>query len=111
MPGPPQNLPGLLSVRAADAPRVDDLEGRWAAQLAAAEIDDDDAATAFAAQHHQLDSHLPVLLARGDDLGAPELDDETWLTVLDQPFGSRTEAARWCAGNGVAGCTPLLVTG
>ena len=38
---PPQGLPGLLSVRAADAPVLDDLHGRWLAQLAAAQVTDD----------------------------------------------------------------------
>jgi hypothetical protein len=107
---PPQDLAGLLSVRAADAPALDDLRGSWVPQLGAVQVGDDAAASAYAVAHHDWTTRFPTLLARGDDLGAPGLDDTWWLSVVDQPFGSGAEATAWCSSTGLTGCTPLLVS-
>ena len=106
---PPQDLAGLLSVRAADARALDDLRGSWVPQLGAAQVGDDAAASAYAVAHHDFTARFPTLLARGDDVGAPGLDDTWWLSLSAQGFGSRDEAAAWCAANGVT-CTPQLVS-
>ena len=108
---PPQNLAGLLSVRAADAPELDDLRGAWVAQVAAAQVGDDPAASAYAVVHQDTTTRFPTVLARGDDVGVPGLDDSWWLSLAAQPFASSAEAAAWCSTNGVPGCTPLLVSG
>ena len=108
---PPQDLAGLLSVRSADSPDVADLHGSWVAQVGAAQVKDDAAATAYAVVHHGFTTRFPTLLARGDDVGAPGLDDSWWLSLADQAFGSSAEAAAWCSASGVAGCTPLQVSG
>lgn len=107
---PPQNLAGLLSVRAADAPELHDLRGSWVAQVDAAQVGDDAGATAYAVRHHDWSTRFPTLLARGDDVGAPGLDDTWWLSLADQPFGSRAEAAAWCGTHGLATCTPLFLS-
>jgi hypothetical protein len=108
---PPQDLAGLLSVRSADFPAVADLRGSWVAQVGAAPVTDDVAASAYAVTHHGFTTRFPTLLARGDDVGVPGLDKTSWLSLLDQPFGSSAEAAAWCSASGVPGCTPLLVSG
>ena len=110
-PAPPQDLAGLLSVRAADAPAVDDLRGSWVPQLGAAQVSDDAAASAYAVVHSDRTTRFPTLLARGDDVGVPGLDDTWWLSIVDQPFGSGAEAAAWCSSQGLAGCTPQMVSG
>jgi hypothetical protein len=109
---PPQGLPGLLSVRAGDAPVLDDLHGRWLAQLAAAQVTDDRAASEFAGAYADLATRLPVLLVRGDDTGAPELDDGTWLTMTRQSFGSQAEVQNWCAeiGRQPEACVPRMIS-
>jgi hypothetical protein len=108
---PPQDLAGLLSVRAADAPALDDLRGDWVAQVGAAQVHDDAAASAFAVAHHGFTSRFPTLLARGDDIGAADLDDTWWLSLAAQPFTSKDEAATWCIASGISGCTPRQVGG
>ncbi|MGY1804987.1 hypothetical protein ACI78T_17030 [Blastococcus sp. SYSU D00922] len=109
--GPPQDVAGLLSTRAADAPEVDVLAGSWAPQLAAAQVGDDDAAaTAFSARHRDVTNRVPALLARGDDLGG-DLDDTWWVSLAAQRFGSEAEAAQWCSSSGLPECTPLEVSG
>ena len=108
---PPQYLAGLLSVRAADAPELAPLGGSWVSQIAAAQVGDDAGASAYAVVHHDWTTRFPALLARGDDVGAPGLDDTWWLSLAAQPFGSEAEAAAWCTANGVADCTPRLVGG
>ena len=106
---PPQDLAGLLSVRAADAPELDALRGFWVPQVAAAQVTDDAGATAFSVVHHDVRSRFPTVLARGDDVGAPDLDDTWWISVVQQPFGSQQEAATWCSANSVPNCAPRLV--
>ena len=59
---PPQGLAGLLSVRASDGPAIDGYRGTWMAQLATAQVADDDAASAFAVVHH--DRSVDALGAR-----------------------------------------------
>ncbi|WP_164704654.1 hypothetical protein [Blastococcus litoris] len=109
--GPPQDVAGLLSTRAADAPEVDVLDGGWAPQLAAAQVGDDDAAaTAFSARHRDSTTRTPALLARGDDVGS-DLDDTWWVSLAAQRFGSEQEAAQWCASSGLPECVPLEVSG
>ena len=108
---PPQDLAGLLSVRAADAPQLDDLRGRWVAQVGAAQVTDDAAASAYAVAHHDWTTKFPLLLARGDDVGAPDVDATWWLSLTARPFGSSDEATAWCSANGLTGCTPRLITG
>ncbi|HEY0400896.1 MAG TPA: hypothetical protein VGD09_02690 [Blastococcus sp.] len=110
---PPQDLAGLLSVRAADAPELDDLRGSWVPQVAAAQVTDDAAASAYAVRHHDWTARFPTVLTRGDDVGAPGLDDTWWLSLVAQPYGSGAEAAAWCAANGLAerDCSPRLVSG
>ena len=108
---PPRDLAGLLSVRAADAPELDDLRSSWVPQVAAAQATDDAAASAYAVRHHDATIRSPTLLARGDDVGAPGLDDTWWLSLAAQPFASQAEAAAWCSTNGGPGCTPVLVSG
>ncbi|TFV87436.1 hypothetical protein [Blastococcus sp. CT_GayMR16] len=106
---PPQDLAGLLSVRAADAPELDDLRGSWVPQVAAAQVDDDAGASAYAVVHHDWTTRFPTVLARGDDVGADDLDDTWWLSLVAQPVGSEAEAAAWCATNSVPNCTPRLI--
>jgi len=108
---PPQDVAGLLSVRAADAPQVRDLRRHWAAQVGAAQVHDDADASAYAVVHHDLTTKFPTLLARGDDVGEPGLHSSWWLSLAAQPFASSAEASAWCATSGVAGCTPRLITG
>jgi hypothetical protein len=108
---PPQDLAGLLSVRAADAPKLDDLRGDWVAQVGAAQVKDDAAASAYAVAHHGFTSRFPTLLVRGDDIGAADLDDSWWLSLAAQAFRSKEEAAAWCSSSGLAGCTPRHVVG
>jgi hypothetical protein len=108
---PPQDLAGLLSVRAADAPELDALRGSWVPQVAAAQVTDDTGATAYAVVHHDLRSRFPTVLARGDDVDAIGLDDTWWVSIAVQPYASQAEAATWCSTNGIAGCTPLQVGG
>lgn len=109
---PPQGLAGLLSVRASDGPAIDGYRGTWMAQLATAQVADDDAASAFAVVHHDRSAGLPTLLVRGDDTGAPDLDDSWWVTVVAQSFGSMAEVENWCAENGrmPPDCVPRLIT-
>jgi len=108
---PPQNLAGLLSVRAADAPEVDDLRGLWVPQVAAAQATDDAAATAYAVVHHGWTTRFPTLLARADDVDAPGLDDTWWVSIAVQSFRSQAEAAAFCATTGQPGCVPLEIGG
>ena len=84
--GPPQDVAGLLSIRAADAAAADDLEGSWVPQLDAAQVADDAAASGYSARHRDRAALLPVLLLRGDDVTADDLDDGWWLTVAAQGF-------------------------
>jgi len=44
-------------------------------QLAAAQVPDDEAATAFSQRHRDWTACVPALLDRGDDTGADGLDD------------------------------------
>jgi hypothetical protein len=106
--GPPQGVAGLLSVRSADGPQIDDLEGSWAPQLSAAQVTDD-TASAYSAQHATVAAGQPVVLVRGDDVDADDLDDTWWLTLGQLAFGSQEEAAAWCASAGPPGCVPRLV--
>jgi hypothetical protein len=108
----PQDLAGLLSMRAADAPRLDELRGSWVPGVAVAQVGDDASASAYAVRHHDWTTRFPTVLARGDDVGAPDLDDTWWLSLVAQPSGSSAEAAAWCAANGLAepDCTPRLVS-
>ncbi|TFV61989.1 UNVERIFIED_ORG: hypothetical protein E4P37_18095 [Bacillus sp. AZ43] len=109
-PGPPQDVAGLLSVRSADAPALDDLRGGWVAQVAAAEVGDDDAAaTAFSAAHRDATTRFPAVLARGDDVGIA--DDRTWLTLAGISFADQAAAQAWCTANAVPGCTAQEVSG
>ena len=110
---PPQDLAGLLSVRAADAPELDGLRGSWVPQVAAAQVGDDTGASAYAVGHHDRTTRFPTVLARGNDVGAPDLDDTWWLSLVAQRFGSGAEVAAWCAANGLAepNCSPRLVSG
>jgi hypothetical protein len=110
---PPLDLAGLLSVRAADAPALDDLRGSWVPQVAAAQASDDVGGTAYAAVHNAWAIRFPAVLARGDDIGATDLDDTWWVTLVQQPFGTEEEVVAWCAGNGLAApaCTPREVAG
>jgi hypothetical protein len=108
---PPRTVAGLLSVRAADAPRLDDLRGSWVAQVGAAQVGDDAAASAYAVDHRDWTTRLATVLARGDDVGAPGFDDTWWLSLAARSFRSPAEVSAWCTGNGLAGCTPLLVSG
>jgi hypothetical protein len=108
---PPQGLPGLLSIRASDGPQLDGYQGFWMAQLTAAQVADDDA-SAYAVRHRDRSVRLPTLLVRGDDTGAPDLDDTWWVTLVRQSFQSRAAVESWCAENGLAppDCTPRLIT-
>ena len=72
------------------------------AQLAAAQVTDDEQASAYAVRHHDSSARFPTLLVRGDDTGAPDLDDTWWVTLVRQSFGSRAEVEAWCAGAGLA---------
>lgn len=109
--GPPQDVAGLLSIRAADAREVDVLSGGWAPQLAAAQVGEDDAAaTAFSARHRDSTALTPALLARGDDVGG-DLDDTWWVSLAAQRFGSEAEVAQWCTSSGLPECTPLRISG
>lgn len=110
VPSPPQDLAGLLSVRAANGPQLDELRGSWVPQVGAAPVTDDAAASAYAVAHSAWTTRFPTLLARGDDVGAPDLDDTWWLSLADQPFGSKVEAAAWCSSTGIAGCTPRRIS-
>jgi hypothetical protein len=107
--GAPQALAGLLSVRAADAEALDDLEPGWVPQVAAAQVTDDDAATAYGTVHRGWSDRFDVLLVRGDDLEAGDVDDTWWLTLVPQSFGSQEEVTAWCGTNGLAGCGPRQV--
>jgi hypothetical protein len=109
---PPQGLAGLLSVHASDGPVLDDYRGAWVAQLAAAQVSDDAGASGFAVVHHDRSAQLPTLLVRGDDTGAPDLDDTWWVTVVRQAFGSKAEVENWCAEHGMTApdCVPRLIT-
>ncbi|RBY76248.1 hypothetical protein DQ239_14795 [Blastococcus sp. TF02-09] len=111
--GPPQDVAGLLSIRADDAAAADDLAGRWVPQLDAAEIADDAAATGYSARHRDRAGVLPVLLLRGDDVIADELDDGWWLTVAAQGFPDEAAVQQWCAGAGLAppACVPRELAG
>jgi hypothetical protein len=111
--GPPQDVAGLLSTRAADAAQADDLAGAWVPQLAAAQVPDDEAATAFSQRHRDWTASVPALLVRGDDTGADGLDDTWWLTLAAQRFGSDAEVAAWCTANGLVApdCVPLQLAG
>jgi hypothetical protein len=102
---PPQDVAGLLSVRAADAPRLHDLRGSWVPQLAAAKVGDDTAATAYAVVHHDVSARYPTVLARGDDVGAADLDSSWWLSLAVVRFDSQETAAGWCNASGIPGCT------
>ena len=106
--GPPQDLAGLLSIRAADAAAADDLAGPWVPQLDAAQVPDDAAATGYSARHRDRAALLPVLLLRGDDVTADDLDDGWWLTVAAQGFPDEAAVQQWCAGAGLAppACIP-----
>ena len=108
---PPQDLAGLLSVRAADSPELDALQGEWVPQLGAAQIGDDDAASAYAVVHRDWATKFPAVLVRGDDIGAPGIDDTWWLSLAAQPFESADEVTAWCATKGLTSCSPVLVTG
>ncbi|SOE03571.1 hypothetical protein [Blastococcus haudaquaticus] len=107
--GPPQALAGLLSTRAADAAAVDDLAGPWVPQVAAAQVADDPAATAYSTVHRDWTARTPALLVRGDDVTG--LDDSWWLTVAAQGFASEAEVQAWCTANALPGCTPVQVSG
>jgi hypothetical protein len=111
--GPPQGVAGLLSVRAADAAAADDLPGPWVPQLDAAQIGDDAAATGYSTRHRDRSGLLPVLLVRGDDVSAGDLDDGWWLTVAAQGFATEAEVQQWCttAGLAPAQCVPRELTG
>ena len=111
--GPPRDVAGLLSTRAADAAQADDLAGAWVPQLAAVQVADDEAATAFSQRHTDWTARVPALLVRGDDTGADGLDDTWWLTLAAQRFGSDAEVAAWCSANGLAApdCVPLQLAG
>lgn len=106
---PPQDLAGLLSVRAADAPQLRDMRGSWVPQLGAAEVGDDAAATAYAVVHNGFTARFPTVLARGDDVGAPDLDSSWWLSLAVARFASQDAAAGWCSASGIVGCTPRQV--
>jgi hypothetical protein len=110
---PPQDLAGLLSIRAADAPALDDLRGSWVPQVAAAQATDDAGGTNYAVVHNEWSTRFPTVLARGDDIGAPDLDGTWWVTLVQQPFASQDEVVAWCAGNGLAApaCAPREVAG
>ncbi|SOC50333.1 hypothetical protein SAMN05660748_3080 [Blastococcus aggregatus] len=111
--GPPQDVAGLLSIRAADAAVAADLPGAWVPQVAAAPIGDDTAATGYSVQHRAWTARQPVLLVRGDDLPGAGLDEAWWLTLAALPFGSEAEAQQWCAGAGMAppACVPRKLPG
>ena len=74
---------------------------------------DDAGGPAYAVVHNDWTTRFPTVLARGDDIGAPDLDDTWWVSLVQQPFGSQEEAAAWCSGNGLAApaCTPREVGG
>lgn len=110
--GPPQDVAGLLSIRAADAAAADDLAGPWVPQLDAAQVADDAAATAYSTRHRDRAALLPVLLVRGDDVTADDLDDGWWLTVAAQGFPDEAAVQQWCAGAGLAppACLPRQLT-
>ncbi|SDE71862.1 hypothetical protein SAMN05660485_01651 [Blastococcus fimeti] len=111
--GPPQDLAGLLSIRAADAAVAADTPGAWVPQVAAAPIPDDAAATGYSVQHRAWTARQPVLLLRGDDLPGAGLDDSWWLTLAALPFGSEAEAQQWCtsAGMGPPDCVARRLPG
>lgn len=106
--GPPQDVAGLLSVRAADAAAVDDLGGPWVPQLDAAEIPDDAAAGGYSLRHRDRAALLPVLLVRGDDVAADDLGEGWWLSVAAEGFPDEAGAQQWCAAAGLAApaCVP-----
>ena len=111
--GPPQDVAGLLSTRAADAAAADDLGGPWVPQLDAAQIPDDEAATGYSLRHRDRGAVVPVLLVRGDDVTAGDLDDSWWLTVAAQGFADEAGAQQWCADAGLAppACVPRELAG
>jgi hypothetical protein len=110
--GPPQDVAGLLSIRAADAAAAGDLAGPWVPQLDAAQVADDAAASGYSTRHRDRNAFLPVLLLRGDDVTADDLDDGWWLTVAAQGFPDEAAVQQWCAGAGLAppACTPRQLT-
>lgn len=110
--GPPQDVAGLLTVRADDAAAAGDLAGPWVPQLEATQIADDDAATGYSVRHRDRAALLPVLLVRGDDVTGG-LDDSWWLSVAAEGFATEAEAAQWCATAGLAPprCVPQQLAG
>jgi hypothetical protein len=107
----------LLSVRAADAPGLDDLRGSWAPQVAAAQVSDDAGASAYAVLHHDWTTRSrpssPVGTTSAHRTATTRGGDDTcWLSLIAQPTGSRAEATAWCAANGLAEptCSPRLVS-
>lgn len=56
---------------------------------------------------------LGLLAVRGEDTGAPDLDDTWWVTLVRQSFRSQGEAEAWCATAGLAppDCTPQMISG
>ena len=109
---PPEGVPGLLAVRATDAPQLDGYRGLWMAQLAGARVTDDEQATAFAVRHAESSARFPILLVRGDDTGAPDLDDTSWLTLVRQSFDSREQVEAWCSRAGLTSpnCAPRMIS-
>lgn len=107
--GAPQALAGLLSVRAVDAEALDDLDPGWVPQVAAAQVTDDDAATGYGTVHRSWSDRFDVLLVRGDDVPAADVDDTWWLTLVPQSFGSQEEVTAWCTATALTGCGPRQV--
>jgi hypothetical protein len=109
---PAQGVPGLLAVRATDAPKLEGYRGLWLAQLIRAQVTDDEQGSAYAARHAVSSAGFPTLLVRGDDTGVPDLDDTWWLTLVRQSFGSQADVQAWCSRAGLAppDCTPLLIS-
>jgi hypothetical protein len=110
---PAQGLPGLLTVRATDAGRLDGYEGYWMAQLAAAQVTNDRQASAYAVRHSDSSAQFPTLLVRGDDTGGSDVDDTWWLTLVRQSFDSQADVEAWCSRAGLApeGCSPRMIGG
>ena len=107
-----QGLPGLLTVRATDAGQLDGYHGYWMAQLAAAQVTNDEQASAYAVRHHDSSAQFPTLLVRGDDTGGPDVDDTWWITLVRQSFDSQAEVEAWCtrAGARAAGLHPRMIS-
>ena len=99
---------GPLGYVVTDVAAADDLTGPWVPQLDAAQIADDAAASGYSARHRDRAGILPVLLLRGDDVTADDLDDGWWLTVAAQGFADEAAVQQWCAGAGLAppACVP-----